>query len=189
MLKSKGLQNRQRIIGVAQTLFHQKGFNQTSFSEIAEISGIPKGNFYYYFKSKDELLNEVIDTRLKALKGLMDKWVSEYQNPKDRLVSLLVFLEEKDEQALRHGCPVGSLLVELAKSHPELQLKALKLFEFGRGWLMQQFSEMGHAARAEELAMELMIQIQGAMVMAGSYDDKNILQSTHKRLLRWINEI
>ncbi|MDH5192012.1 MAG: TetR/AcrR family transcriptional regulator, partial [Gammaproteobacteria bacterium] len=53
---AKGEANRQHIVDVADNLFYQKGYNQTSFTDIAEASEIPRGNFYYYFKTKDEIL-------------------------------------------------------------------------------------------------------------------------------------
>ena len=47
---TKGENNRTRIIEAADQLFYKHGYNQTSFSDIADITGIPRGNFYYYFK-------------------------------------------------------------------------------------------------------------------------------------------
>ncbi|QKQ25233.1 TetR/AcrR family transcriptional regulator [Candidatus Reidiella endopervernicosa] len=78
-MKEKGQANRQRIVEAANELFYHKGFNQTSFAEVAEKSGIPKGNFYYYFKSKDELLASVIDDRLAQTKTMLASWESGFQ--------------------------------------------------------------------------------------------------------------
>ena len=61
---TKGDNNRTRIIEAADQLFYQRGYNQTSFSDIADITGIPRGNFYYYFKTKDEILAAVVDARV-----------------------------------------------------------------------------------------------------------------------------
>ena len=53
---TKGENNRARIIEAADELFYKRGYNQTSFSDIADITGIPRGNFYYYFKTKEGIL-------------------------------------------------------------------------------------------------------------------------------------
>ena len=68
---SKGESNRQRIIDAADALFYQRGYNQTSFQDISDETGIPRGNFYYYFKTKDEILSAVVATRAADIGGLL----------------------------------------------------------------------------------------------------------------------
>jgi AcrR family transcriptional regulator len=46
---------RQEIIDAAQQLFTQKGFDQTSVSDITDLVGLSHGAFFYYFKSKNDL--------------------------------------------------------------------------------------------------------------------------------------
>ncbi|WP_243292228.1 TetR/AcrR family transcriptional regulator [Bacillus sp. FJAT-47783] len=48
------------ILEGAMDLFSKQGFNQTSMQEIADFLGIAKGSIYHYFKSKDQLLIEII---------------------------------------------------------------------------------------------------------------------------------
>lgn len=48
----KGENNRQRIIDAAENLFYRRGYNQTSFQDISDATDIPRGNFYYYYKTK-----------------------------------------------------------------------------------------------------------------------------------------
>ena len=40
-------------------LFQQKGFSETSIQDIVDSLGVTKGTFYYYFKSKEQLLMEI----------------------------------------------------------------------------------------------------------------------------------
>jgi TetR/AcrR family transcriptional regulator, transcriptional repressor for nem operon len=65
----RGAENRERIVAAADRLFYERGFQATSFSDIAEAAGVPKGNFYYYFKTKDALLEGVIDWRRSLSEG------------------------------------------------------------------------------------------------------------------------
>ena len=55
---------RDLIVEAADRLFYRKGYAHTSFSDIADVVQISRGNFYYHFKTKDEILNAVIATRL-----------------------------------------------------------------------------------------------------------------------------
>lgn len=48
---------KSRIVSAAWQLFYEKGYNGTTVDEIIELSGTSKGSFYYYFDTKDELLN------------------------------------------------------------------------------------------------------------------------------------
>ena len=67
---------KSRIVSAAWQLFYEKGYNGTTVDEIIELSGTSKGSFYYYFDTKDELLNtlslvldeyyEVLDREMKG---------------------------------------------------------------------------------------------------------------------------
>ena len=46
-----------RIVAAAWQLFYEKGYNGTTVDDIIDLSGTSKGSFYYYFNTKDELLN------------------------------------------------------------------------------------------------------------------------------------
>ena len=52
---------KDEILSVAYNLFITKGYDNTSVDEIIEKVNIAKGTFYYYFTSKDEMLDEVIN--------------------------------------------------------------------------------------------------------------------------------
>ena len=64
----RGADTRIRIIRVAAELFHQKGARATSPDEIIEASRTGKGQFYHYFKSKEGLVHEVLQTYLAEIK-------------------------------------------------------------------------------------------------------------------------
>ena len=48
---------KSRIVSAAWQLFYEKGYNGTTVDDIIELSETSKGSFYYYFSTKDELLN------------------------------------------------------------------------------------------------------------------------------------
>lgn len=65
---------RERIVAEADELFYRKGFERTSFSDIAEAVNISRGNFYYHFKTKDDILDAVIQARLGKTQVMLDQW-------------------------------------------------------------------------------------------------------------------
>lgn len=62
----KGGKRRLEIIMTAYRLFITKGYDETSVDEIIAEMGIAKGTFYYHFKSKEELLESVIDMMINS---------------------------------------------------------------------------------------------------------------------------
>lgn len=62
----KGGKRRLEIIMTAHRLFITKGYDETSVDEIIAEMGIAKGTFYYHFKSKEELLESVIDMMINS---------------------------------------------------------------------------------------------------------------------------
>lgn len=58
---TRGTDKQQNIIDVAKQLFSEKGYAATGVREIAEKSGLSLGNFYNYFKNKEELFKHLID--------------------------------------------------------------------------------------------------------------------------------
>jgi AcrR family transcriptional regulator len=54
-------ERRNEILDTAQRLFIEKGYVQTSVSEIVKEIGVAQGTFYYYFKTKEDIINAIIN--------------------------------------------------------------------------------------------------------------------------------
>lgn len=61
-------ERRNEILDTAESLFSQKGYEKTSTTDITKTLGVAQGTLYYYFKSKEELANALIDRQLKGIK-------------------------------------------------------------------------------------------------------------------------
>ncbi len=62
----KGERRKQELIRIAYRMFISKGYEHTSVDEIIEEAGIAKGTYYYYFESKEQMLEEVIGMMLRS---------------------------------------------------------------------------------------------------------------------------
>ena len=69
-----GRATRDQIVEAADRLFYRQGYEHTSFSDIADVVRISRGNFYYHFKTKDEILDAVIEARLADTRAMLDQW-------------------------------------------------------------------------------------------------------------------
>ena len=63
-----GTETKRRVIRAAADLFHKQGVRATSPDQVIEASGIGKGQFYHYFKSKEGLVHEVLQAHLEAIR-------------------------------------------------------------------------------------------------------------------------
>ena len=77
---------RDNIVEAADQLFYRQGYEHTSFSNIADTVQISRGNFYYHFKTKDEILEAVIDLRLAGTKKMLEHWEDKGEHPADRIL-------------------------------------------------------------------------------------------------------
>jgi len=179
---------RHRIVAAADQLFYHHGYESTSFSDIASAVEISRGNFYYHFKSKDEILAAVIDHRAAHYKSMLDKWEQEYSDPKQRVLLYLNILTANQENIKNHGCPAGSLCTEMAKARHTVLHDANKVMSLSCEWLSHQFTQMG-LSNAKQIAMHLLARIQGIATITNAFEDKEFLCQEVKGLIQWLDEI
>lgn len=180
---------RQRIIEVADQLFYEHGYEHTSFARVADEIGISRGNFYYHFQSKDDILEAVIERRLRITSDMLEQWTTEGITPIDRLKSFVRILAVNNVNIRRYGCPVGTLSTELSKlSHPA-QPQAKSLFLLFRSWLRKQFKELGLGASADSLAMHLLALSQGVATIANAFHDKAFIDREVRRIEQWLDTV
>ena len=183
---TKGENNRTRIIEAADRLFYQRGYNQTSFSDIADITGIPRGNFYYYFKTKDDILAAVVDARVRHYQEALVECDNSSDDPRERLLVFIDIMANSEETVIESGRPIGSLCTELAKDTDALQSKSREVFELLRDWMSRQFDELGFAD-ATDKAMDMLSRMQGVAVMACAFKDTAYLHRSITDMKNWIN--
>lgn len=185
----KGQTNRQRIIHAADLLFYQRGYNQTSFSDIAAEAALSRGNFYYYFKAKNDILGAVLDARCEAIRGTLREWERTHTDPRERLKCFMRMPSQHLEDIVRYGCPLGTLSSELSKGQRWPTAAGRELFELYRVWLEAQFIGIGRQADAPGLALHALALTQGLSLIANVYDDPGVIVQETERAVAWIDSV
>jgi AcrR family transcriptional regulator len=108
-------EKRSGLVRAAKSLLHQQGFHQTTLADVAGAAGVPLGNVYYYFKTKEALAEAVISSHETALRALLSEWSKANVSPRQRLVQLIRAPLDSPDVVIRFGCPYGSLCQELEK--------------------------------------------------------------------------
>jgi TetR/AcrR family transcriptional repressor of nem operon len=179
---------RENIVDAADHLFYRRGYDYTSFSDIADDVRISRGNFYYHFKTKDEILDAVIDVRLANTAKMLEQWERAGKDPADRIRSFIHMLVANRADIKRYGCPVGTLCTELAKLNHASQGEANKLFTLFRTWLRRQFTELGRAHDADALTMHLLARSQGVATLANAFRDDKFIRHEVALMCDWLNQ-
>jgi TetR/AcrR family transcriptional repressor of nem operon len=177
---------RDHIVEAADQLFYRQGYENTSFSDIAHVVRISRGNFYYHFKTKDEILDAVIHARLAATRTMLEQWEIEGKHPTDRIRSFIHILIANRADIKRYGCPVGTLCTELAKLNHGSQAEANELFTLFRIWLRRQFTLLDREADADALAMHLLARSQGVATLASAFRDEKFIRQEVKEMCDWL---
>lgn len=178
---------REHIVEAADRLFYQQGYEHTSFADIANVVRISRGNFYFHFKTKDEILDAVINRRLAEKRQMLQRWEIEGEQPADRVRSFIDILLVNRADIKRYGCPLGTLSTELAKLNHPAQTEANELFTLFRTWLRRQFELLGRKVDADMLAMHLLARSQGVATLASSFHDEQFIRQEVEQMCAWLD--
>lgn len=166
----------------------RQGFQQTTIADIAREARVPLGNVYYYFKTKAELGDAVIDRLLTEVRAAIESFDSA-GSPKERLCASVDAVAANKASLAQSGCPVGSLCTELHKGAGALADKATILFEEQLRWMEAQFQSIANASEARKLAVHLLSALQGISLLAHSFGDPALVVAEASELKKWIRSL
>jgi TetR/AcrR family transcriptional repressor of nem operon len=178
---------RERLVEAAKELIHHQGFKQTTLADIAEASGVPLGNVYYYFKTKDEIGAAVIEQRGREIADFFQR-LDDLDDPLERLRAFLDLPVAMRESVAKHGCPIGSLCQELDKDRSPLSQQADALLRRQLEWTTRQFQALG-SADARDQAQRFLSMLQGSMLVAHALGDPAVVERQIQWLREWLEEL
>jgi TetR/AcrR family transcriptional regulator, transcriptional repressor for nem operon len=181
------LGKRERLAAAASQVLYEQGVEKTTLADIARAADVPVGNVYYYFKTKDELVEAAIDAHAQNLQVLIAS-LDRLPTPKDRLKALVRGWTEQRELAAQYGCPTGTLSSELDKRADGLDREAAKLMQLMIDWVEQQFRSMGRSD-CRDLAISLIASYQGIALLTNTFRDPELMASQGERLELWIDSL
>ena len=117
MAKTKE-ERRNEIIETAGKLFEEKGYEQTQVQDIVNEIGVAKGLFYYYFKSKDEVMEELADRYADAIIDAVNKLIDKDISTFDKINRIFqIFIDSAEK---KFGIFMGILNVKNGKTHERI---------------------------------------------------------------------
>jgi AcrR family transcriptional regulator len=164
---ARGRATRERIVTAASRLISERGVAETSVDDVIERAGASKSQLYHYFDDRADLLRAVVAYNADAVLGELpplDSWKA-IRSWFDSLVDLQM------ERRACGGCPIGSLVGQLAESDPKARLALADSFERWREHLrrgldaMQRSGRLDTSADPDRLATATLAAIQGGLLL------------------------
>jgi len=190
MEKTSG--NREKILRCAMEMFHQKGYASTSVDDLLRECGVAKSNFYYHFRTKDDLALASLEAYHQAHKIKSTALLTDpSKTPLSRLSLYFEGAIQAQTQAVKAGCPFGNFASSLICETQLSTFEREKQQRF-RQALTQVFTQMemeissclreGRACgeirddlSEDALALLTLATLQGLMVLAKAKEDRRFL--------------
>jgi TetR/AcrR family transcriptional repressor of nem operon len=186
---ARGAETRLRIIRTAADLFHKQGVRATSPDEIIEASRTGKGQFYHYFKSKEGLIHEVLQTYLEEIKTRRAPLSYEIASWRDLEQWFRAQVELQKSFQMTRGCPFGTVGNEVTENDELTRQDLSLIFEVVKNKLAAFFikekakGRLSRQANEERMADFCIATIQGAMLMGKIKRNSHTVETTVREAL------
>ncbi len=173
---------RKKMIVGATQLLARRGLQATSFAEVLEHTGAPRGSVYHHFpEGKDQMVGEAVDLAGAFLVGALDQraGASAVQVTEHFLA---IWRGVLAQSRCESGCAV--LAVAVATDSPALLNRAADVFRLWRQRLAELLEQGGMARKeARRFATTLVASAEGAVVMSRAEQDMEPFETVARMLV------
>ena len=177
----------QRILDTAERLLQTRGYNAFSYADIANALHVTKASLHYHFPTKAELGRRLIQryqvSFLHALAAI-EQTSGHAGEQLRRYVDIYLGVLRNDRM-----CLCGMLAAEYVTLPKPMKTELKHFFDENERWLVavlekgQATNKLRFTGPAREVAQLLMGALEGAMMLARSYNDVGRFESAAERLL------
>jgi len=187
-MRDKGAVTREKILRTARHLFHTKGFNAVSISDLVDAVGMQKGSLYYHFSSKDDLARAVFAAASEEFMAFLDRTLT----PEGSATALEQFfssvLDGHIATGFVGGCLFGNTALEMSDSNADFARMVQDVFET---WIRKLAFVVEQAQRQDQISKELssgalatqiIATIEGGIMMSRLKKDETPLRQSLETL-------
>jgi TetR/AcrR family transcriptional regulator, transcriptional repressor for nem operon len=185
VLVMRQCESKLKLLRTAHELISQQSYGSVGVDQICEQSGVKKGSFYHFFRSKSELTVAAYEYHWASLQESLDRIFSAEKPPLERLDDYFNWMRQTQAERFQKygrvlGCPFVSLGCELSTQDEDIRLMAKKISEGKRVYLentLREAVERGDisAADPKALADELHTYLVGLVQEAKIANDAGAL--------------
>jgi TetR/AcrR family transcriptional regulator, transcriptional repressor for nem operon len=144
MSKKSSADMRQHLIHIAKALMAEKGYTAVGLAELVAAAGVPKGSFYYYFKSKEEFGQALLDDYFSSYLQTVDALLAGPGNARERLLAYFDYWSTTQASSAPEG---KCLVVKLGAEVCDLSVDMGAVLQQGTGAILERLTqcvEAGH---------------------------------------------
>ena len=186
---------RERIILAAVELFYAHGYAATGMADILRKARANSGSFYFFFKSKEELLQAVLDWYLENLEPILIRPL--YEQTDDPIERVFLLLDGYRQRILQTGfdysCPIGRLALEIDPDKRKIHQKIAANFN---GWtaaarkcLEDAGERLPSSVDREQLAQLILTVMEGGVMQARAHHDIGPFDASVEQLRRYLRSL
>lgn len=188
--------NKQKLLQAAVDLILSKGFECAGVAEILEMADTQKSNFYYHYKSKEELCLDAFDTiedhfiNTVVKPTLLDKSKPAKERFEDYFSMIICMLEGKCCQG---GCPFVNLACETCDVNPQFAQKLDRFFDKYASIIQECYrdgvanGEFRSDLEDFDIGKFMVAQMSGTMVLTKAHKNTDVIKNNCKLLFQLIS--
>jgi TetR/AcrR family transcriptional regulator, transcriptional repressor for nem operon len=190
-----GRSTRAAVITAAMRLIHVHGYNAMALDDVLRESGVGKGNFYYHFKSKEDLGHAILD---QIVDGFLERTLAPcFADPDGAPFGQIRcfldrVLEAQRERNCVGGCVIGNLASELSDVHEGFRTRLATLFTAWQARLAaalesaRRRGELVPGSDPETMARFVVASLEGAILLAKVSKDIRMMEQCMGELKRYL---
>ncbi|MCI0654786.1 MAG: TetR/AcrR family transcriptional regulator, partial [Methylococcaceae bacterium] len=181
---------RVKLIESALDLIYERSYVDVGIQSLCERAGVKKGNFYYYFDSKQDLLVQALDFRAQALKTILAPVFDKNVPASKRIEALFekIYLDQKayqEETGHVRGCFFGNLALELSTQDERIRQRVENILKGLVKLVEETLQELVDTGELEEIdtassAQAVVAFLEGVILFAKLRNDPGLILSLAK---------
>jgi TetR/AcrR family transcriptional repressor of nem operon len=187
-----GRATRQRIVQAATELVAERGVAATSLDDVRERAHASKSQLYLYFRNRDDLMRAVSESTCDAVMEVQSEALAGFDSFAgiERYLDATVALQE--QRQARGGCPIGSLVGQVAEHDEGARLALAAGFDRWEAGLragleaMVERDELRPGTDPALLARQVLASLQGGLLLTQVRRDPGQLRAAADGVLALI---
>jgi TetR/AcrR family transcriptional regulator, transcriptional repressor for nem operon len=189
-----GRTTRDALVTAARRLMEVRGYQNTSLDDVLRESGVGKGNFYYHFRSKEDLGHAILDQIIGSfLERTLEPCFSDPEG--HRLNQIRCFLarvlEYQRERKCVGGCAMGNLASELSDVHEGFRARLASVFTAWQErltFVLREAQTRGEVAgcQPEGVAHFLVAALEGSILLSKVTKNIGVMEQCVSEIERYL---
>ncbi|MEV7010341.1 TetR/AcrR family transcriptional regulator [Streptosporangium sp. NPDC051022] len=179
----KGDETRSRLLDATQDLVESGGYFGAGLNQVVAASGAPRGSLYFHFPGgKEQLVGESVRRAGREIGRTVRDLAEAVPDTASLVTGVLALLGDRLEASgWRKGCPVATVVLEMAAVSDPLQEVCAEVYGSWEGELRDRLAADGHP-EPDDTATVLLALVEGALLLARARRSREPLDRAARRV-------